>query len=79
MFGMLMRTINIFGDFLTRSEREVFVGFFEGKLRFEDCSLFLSRTHSQPNRIYSANGVHPTLSASETLGRYWIVYADESY
>ncbi len=73
-----MKAISIFGDFLTRSEREVFVGYFDGKLRFDNCSLFLSRTHSQPNRIYSAMGVQPTLSASETLGRYWIVYADES-
>ena len=73
-----MKTVRIFGDFLTRRPKEVFVGFFEGKYSFDNCSIFFSRTHSQPNRIYSANGVHPTLSASETLGRYWIVYASES-
>lgn len=73
-----MRAVRVFGDIVTRQAREVFAGYFEGKLRFQDSSIFLSRTHSQPNRIYSANGVHPTLSASETLGRYWVVYADES-
>ncbi len=33
----------------------------------------LSRVHKQPNRIYSAEGTHPTLSAQETAGRYWIL------
>lgn len=33
----------------------------------------LSRVHKQPNRIYSDQGVHPTLSAQETAGRYYIL------
>ena len=33
----------------------------------------LSRVHKQPNRIYSVNGVHPTLPSQETSGRYWIL------
>lgn len=32
----------------------------------------LSRVHKQPNRIYSAEGMHPTLSSQETAGRYFI-------
>lgn len=32
----------------------------------------LSRVHKQPNRIYSAEGTHPTLSSQETSGRFWI-------
>jgi DNA (cytosine-5)-methyltransferase 1 len=36
----------------------------------------LSRTHKQPNRIYSAEGTHPTLAAGETSGRYWILEGD---
>lgn len=32
----------------------------------------LSRVHKQPNRIYSVKGTHPTLSAGETSGRYFI-------
>lgn len=32
----------------------------------------LSRVHKQPNRIYHINGTHPTLSASEVSGRYFV-------
>ena len=32
----------------------------------------LSRCHRQPNRIYSVNGIHPTLPSQETSGRFWI-------
>ncbi|MCM3325048.1 DNA cytosine methyltransferase [Cytobacillus kochii] len=33
----------------------------------------LSRVHKQPNRIYSAEGVHPTLPSQETSGRFFIL------
>ncbi len=32
----------------------------------------LSRVHKQPNRIYSIEGIHPTIASQETCGRYWI-------
>ena len=32
----------------------------------------LSRVHRQPNRIYSIEGVHPTLPSQETSGRFFI-------
>jgi len=32
----------------------------------------LSRVHRQPNRIYSVEGVHPTLPSQETSGRFFI-------
>lgn len=32
----------------------------------------LSRCHRQPNRIYSVEGIHPTLPSQETSGRFWI-------
>lgn len=32
----------------------------------------LSRVHRQPNRIYSVEGVHPTLSSQEMSGRFFI-------
>lgn len=32
----------------------------------------LSRVHRQPNRIYDAEGVHPTLASQESSGRYFI-------
>jgi DNA (cytosine-5)-methyltransferase 1 len=34
----------------------------------------LSRVHKQPNRIYGSEGTHPTLSAGESSGRYWILH-----
>ena len=36
----------------------------------------LSRTHKQPNRIYSSKGNHPTLASQETSGRYFIQLDD---
>jgi DNA (cytosine-5)-methyltransferase 1 len=33
----------------------------------------LSRVHKQPNRIYSSEGTHPTLSSQESAGRYYIL------
>ena len=38
----------------------------------KDNTEHLSRCHKQPNRIYSCDGIHPTLSSSETSGRYFI-------
>ena len=32
----------------------------------------LSRVHKQPNRIYSCEGVHPTIPSQEASGRFWI-------
>jgi DNA (cytosine-5)-methyltransferase 1 len=32
----------------------------------------LSRVHRQPNRIYSINGVHPTIPSQESSGRFFI-------
>ncbi|MGC1199190.1 MAG: DNA (cytosine-5-)-methyltransferase [Geitlerinemataceae cyanobacterium] len=32
----------------------------------------LSRVHRQPNRIYSIDGVHPTIPSQETSGRFFI-------
>ncbi len=39
---------------------------------------YLSRCHRQPNRIYSANGIHPTIPSQETSGRFWIYVPDEN-
>lgn len=36
----------------------------------------LSRVHKQPNRIYSAMGIHPTLPSQESSGRYFILLPD---
>lgn len=37
----------------------------------------LSRVHRQPNRIYSVEGVHPTLPSQETSGRFFIYLPDQ--
>lgn len=37
----------------------------------------LSRVHRQPNRIYSAEGIHPTIPSQETAGRFWIYLEQE--
>lgn len=49
-----------------------FKGYFKGKKLRLDGSLNQSRIHSQPNRIYSVEGVFPTLMAGESSGRNWI-------
>jgi len=33
--------------------------------------------HKQPNRIYSADGVHPALPSQESSGRFWILNAGQ--
>jgi len=38
----------------------------------------LSRVHHQPNRIYSVDGVHPTLPSQETAGRFFIYFPESS-
>ncbi|MCU0544295.1 MAG: DNA cytosine methyltransferase [Oscillatoriaceae cyanobacterium Prado104] len=37
----------------------------------------LSRVHRQPNRIYSVDGVHPTIPSQETSGRFFIYIPEE--
>ena len=37
----------------------------------------LSRVHHQPNRIYSVEGVHPTIPSQETSGRFFIYIPQE--
>lgn len=38
----------------------------------------LSRCHRQPNRIYSTNGIHPTIPSQETSGRFFIYIPNEN-
>lgn len=53
-----------------------FVGYRNKKMRsigVRPNTEHLSRVHKQPNRIYSIDGTHPTLSAQEKSGRYFIL------
>ena len=62
-------------DIKSQKSGLMFCGYLKGNIR-QNGSLpnteHLSRTHKQPNRIYYINGVHPTLSSSESSGRYYI-------
>lgn len=52
-----------------------FCGYLKGALRkvgAKENTEHLSRVHKQVMRIYSSDGTHPTLAASETSGRYHI-------
>jgi len=53
----------------------IFCGYIKGNLRGKGAkpnTEHLSRVHKQPNRIYHVDGVNPTLSSSESSGRYHI-------
>ncbi len=53
----------------------IFIGYRNKKIRTAGVrpnTEHLSRVHKQPNRIYSTDGVHPTIASQETSGRYWI-------
>jgi len=53
----------------------IFCGYLKANLRKKGAkpnTEHLSRVHKQPNRIYHMNGVNPTLSSSESSGRYYI-------
>lgn len=53
----------------------IFIGYRNKKTRSVGTrpnTEYLSRVHKQPNRIYSVNGVHPTLPSQESSGRFYI-------
>ncbi|WKB70199.1 DNA cytosine methyltransferase [Ligilactobacillus ruminis] len=54
----------------------IFVGYRNKKIRVKGVrpnTEYLSRVHKMPNRIYSAQGVNPTISSQESSGRYFIL------
>jgi DNA (cytosine-5)-methyltransferase 1 len=55
----------------------IFVGYRNKNIRtrgIRENTTHLSRVHKQPNRIYSSEGTHPTLSSQESSGRYFIYH-----
>jgi len=55
----------------------IFCGYRNKKIRTKGVRAnteHLSRVHKQPNRIYSLQGTHPTLSSQESSGRYFIYH-----
>lgn len=54
----------------------IFIGYRNKKIRsvgVRPGTENLSRVHKQPNRIYSSEGIHPTIASQETAGRYFIL------
>lgn len=65
---------------ITQPSGLIFVGYRNKGIRTKGVRLgteHLSRVHKQPNRIYSAEGIHPTLPSQEMSGRFWILYKDK--
>ncbi len=55
----------------------IFIGYRNKNMRIKgvrENTEHLSRVHKQPNRIYSSEGTHPTLSSQESAGRYYIYH-----
>lgn len=62
----------------TQKSGLIFCGYRNKKIRtigVKEGTEYLSRVHKQPNRIYSSEGIHPTISSQEKSGRYFI-YVD---
>ena len=63
--------------YIKRQEKSglMFVGYRNKKTRSAGTrpnTEHLSRVHKQPNRIYSVDGIHPTLPSQESSGRFYI-------
>lgn len=59
----------------------IFAGYRKKNIRQKGAlkrNLHQSRTHRQPNRIYSVEGYHPTLTSQETSGRFFILLSDNT-
>lgn len=59
----------------TQKSGLIFCGYRNKKIRtigVREGTEYLSRVHKQPNRIYSAKGIHPTIASQEQSGRYFI-------
>lgn len=68
-----MRIVVLTDKLDVNEPNQTFVAFIDnGTLWLDGHDIRLSRTHHQFNRIYSAKGIHPTLSASEMSGRYYV-------
>lgn len=74
-FEYLNEPFTIIKDFKKQESGLVFVGYRNKKIRkagVRPGTEHLSRVHKQPNRIYSAEGLHPALPSQESSGRFWI-------
>lgn len=76
-FEYLDETYTLLEDPREQKSGLIFAGYRNKTIRkigVREGTEHLSRVHKQPNRIYSSEGVHPTLPSQETSGRFWIYH-----
>jgi len=74
-FEYLHEPYTILGEQKEQKSGLIFAGFRNKRIRDNGVrpgTEHLSRVHKQPNRIYSTQGVHPTIPSQESSGRFWI-------
>ncbi|MDP2804761.1 MAG: DNA cytosine methyltransferase [Gallionellaceae bacterium] len=74
-FEYLNESYTLLEKYKTQQSGLIFIGYRNKRIRIAGVrpgTENLSRVHKQPNRIYSAEGVHPALPSQESSGRFWI-------
>lgn len=74
-FEYLDEPYTILDDYRIQESGLIFIGHRNKSIRIAGVrpgTEHLSRVHKQPNRIYSAEGLHPALPSQESSGRFWI-------
>lgn len=74
-FEYLNEPYTILNDYKVQESGLIFIGHRNKSIRkagVRPGTEHLSRVHKQPNRIYSAEGLHPALPSQESSGRFWI-------
>jgi len=74
-FEYLDEPYTILEDYRIQESGLIFIGHRNKSIRIAGVrpgTEHLSRVHKQPNRIYSAEGLHPALPSQESSGRFWI-------
>lgn len=75
VFEYLNEPYTLLEDYKKQESGLIFIGYRDKKIRkagVRPGTENLSRVHKQPNRIYSAEGLHPALPSQESSGRFWI-------
>lgn len=76
-FEYLNEPYTLIDDYKVQESGLIFIGYRNKKIRIAGVrpgTENLSRVHKQPNRIYSADGLHPALPSQESSGRFWIYH-----
>lgn len=75
-FEYLNEPYTLLTDYKVQDSGLIFIGYRNKSIRkagVRPGTENLSRVHKQPNRIYSAEGLHPALPSQESSGRFWIL------